>query len=69
MRPLVVGLTVAVLAGCGVETTTTAATGAAIKKQEIEAGKQTQERVRQQIDQALEQAQQRAQPAEDPPAR
>ena len=61
MKNLIIALAVAALAGCGVETATTAATGAAIKKQELEAGKKTMERAQQKIDQAMEQAQQRAQ--------
>lgn len=55
------------LAGCGVETATTAATGAAIKKQEVEQGKKTMEHAQQKIGQALESqqhAQQQRQPAE-----
>jgi len=44
----------AALGGCGVETATTAATGAAIKKQEIDAGKQTMEQVQQKIGEARE---------------
>lgn len=50
----------AALAGCGVETATTAATGAAIKKQEVEEGKKTMDRVQQKVGQAMEQMQQRA---------
>ena len=50
----------AALAGCGVETATTAATGAAIKKQEVEEGKKTMEQARQNVGQAMEQVQQRA---------
>ncbi len=60
MKQLIIVLAIAALAGCGVETATTAATGAAIKKQEIEEGKKTMEQMRQNIDQAMEQAQQRA---------
>ncbi len=51
------------LAACGVDTATTAATGAAIKKQEVEEGKRTQDRAQQKIDQMQEQMQQRAQQA------
>ena len=51
------------LAACGVETATTAATGAAIKKQEVEQGKKTMEQAQQRIGQALD-AQQQRQPAE-----
>jgi len=61
----VVLLVIAALAGCGVDTATTAATGASIKKQEVEEGKRTQERTQQKIDQMQEQMQQRAQQAAD----
>ncbi len=50
----------AALAGCGVETATTAATGAAIKKQEIDQGKRTLEDAKLKIEQAAQQTQQRA---------
>ncbi|MSP97608.1 MAG: hypothetical protein EXR29_10390 [Betaproteobacteria bacterium] len=60
MRILIVLCAFAALAGCGVETATTAATGAAIKKQELEEGKKTLEQVQQKIGQAMEQTQQRA---------
>jgi Ni/Co efflux regulator RcnB len=60
MRILIAVVAVAVLAGCGAETATTAATGAAIKKREIEEGKKTMDRARENIDKALEQGQQRA---------
>lgn len=56
-----VALAVVTLAGCGVETATTAATGAAIKAKEVEAAKKTQDQTRQKIDQAMDQMQQRAQ--------
>lgn len=65
MKRLVVALALIALGGCGVESASTAATVAAMKKREIEEGKKTQERMKQQIDQAMEQAQQRAQHAED----
>ena len=65
MRMLVVAFTIVALAGCGVETATTAATGAAIKKQELEEGKKTLEQVQQKIGQAMEQAQQRAEKNEE----
>jgi hypothetical protein len=69
MRKLIVVLYTATLAGCGVDTATTAATGASIKKQEIEQGKKTQERVQQKIGEAVEQMQQRAQQAGEADAR
>ena len=43
------------IAGCGVETATTAATGAAIKKQELDQGKQTMQQAQQKVDQAAQQ--------------
>lgn len=59
MRQLIAVLAVGALAGCGVETATTAATGAAIKK-EAEQGKKTLEQVQQKIDRAMDETQQRA---------
>jgi hypothetical protein len=49
------------LAACGVETAGTAATGAAIKKQELEEGKRTQQRTQQKIDDATKAMQDSAQ--------
>jgi hypothetical protein len=63
MRQLIPAIAVVILAGCGVDTATTAATGASIKKQEMEEGKRTQDRAQQKIDQMQEQMQQRAQQA------
>jgi len=63
MRQLITAVAVVILAGCGVDTATTAATGASIKKQEMEEGKRTQDRAQQKIDQMQEQMQQRAQQA------
>lgn len=51
------------VSACGVETAGTAATGAAIKKQELEQGKQTMEQMQQKLDQANQQVQQRAEQA------
>jgi hypothetical protein len=59
----------AALAGCGVESTTAVATGAAIKKQELEEGQKTQQRAQQKIDQAVELMNQRAQQSQDTNAR
>ena len=75
MRYLILVVAVAMLGGCGVDTATTAATGARIKKQELEDGKRTQERAQQKIDEMMEQmrqmqqAQQQAQQAGDAGAR
>ena len=60
MQKLVIVLMLLAFAGCGVETATTAATGAAIKKREVEEGKKTMEQAQQKIGAAMEQAQQRA---------
>ena len=51
------------LSACGVESASTAATGAAIKKQELEQGKKTMEQMQQRLDQANLQVQQRAEQA------
>ena len=51
------------LGACGVETASTAATGAAIKKQELEQGRKTMDQMQQKIDQANLQSQQRAEQA------
>lgn len=53
----------ALFAGCGVETATTAATGAAIKKQEVDQGKRTMDDAREKVEQAAHQARQRAEQA------
>jgi len=60
MKQLVVVILIAALAGCGVETASTAATAAAIKKKEIEEGQKTMEQTKQKIDAAMQQTQQRA---------
>lgn len=65
MRRLITVCAVAMLGGCGVETATTAATGAAIKAKEVEAAKKTQDQTRQKIDQTMEKMQQRSQQAGD----
>jgi hypothetical protein len=60
MRTLAGLAMIASLTACGVETATTAATGAVIKKQEMEEGKKTMERSQAKVEQALQQMQQRA---------
>ena len=60
MRTLFALALAAALAGCGLETASTAATAASIKKQEMQEGKKTMERAQQKIDGAMQQAQQRA---------
>jgi len=58
---LAAALAALMLAACGVETAGTAATGAAIKKQELEEGKRTQQRATEKIDQATKAMQESAQ--------
>jgi phage tail tape-measure protein len=53
MRQFFMILVVMALAGCGVETASTAATAAAIKKQELEQGKRTMEQAQQKIDRSM----------------
>jgi curli biogenesis system outer membrane secretion channel CsgG len=60
MKTFLVIAMAATLAGCGLETASTAATAASIKKQELQEGKKTMERAQQKIDGAMQQAQQRA---------
>jgi hypothetical protein len=63
MRTLICAIALTLLGGCGVDTATTAATGASIKKQEMEEGKRTQDRAQQRIENMQDQMQQRAQQA------
>lgn len=52
------------LAGCGVESASSAATAAALKKQEIEQGRKSMAQFQQQLDLATQAAQQRAEQAD-----
>lgn len=65
MRTLLAIAAAAALAGCGVETASTAASAAAIKKQELEQGQKTMQQTRQKIDGAMQQMQQRGSQAAD----
>ncbi len=60
---LVIALTIAA-SGCGVETASTAATAAALKQKELEAGKKTLAESEKKIGQAMERIQQNAQKPE-----
>ena len=60
MKPVLAIIATAVLAGCGVETASTAASAASIKKQELEQGQKTLQRAQQKIDGAMQQVHQRA---------
>ena len=64
MKRFIFLIAAAALAGCGVETASTAATAAALKKQEIEQGKKTLEQSQQKIGNAMEQMQQSSQSRE-----
>jgi curli biogenesis system outer membrane secretion channel CsgG len=59
MKTFLVIAASAVLAGCGVETATTAATAGSIKKQELQQGQKTMQHAQQKIDAAAQQMQQR----------
>ena len=65
MRTLLALAIAATPAGCGVETASTAATAASIKKQELQEGQKTMQRAQQNIDGAMQQVQQRADPSEE----
>ncbi len=65
MKSLVFALAAVSLAACGVETAGTAASAAAMKKQEIEQGKKTMQDAQQKIDQAVQAGAQRTQSEEE----
>jgi len=60
MKTLLAITAIAALAGCGVDTATSAATAASIKKQELVQGQKTMQQAQQKIDAAMQQMQQRA---------
>ena len=60
MRVAIAGICCSLFSACGVETASTAATAAAIRKQELDAGKQSIERAQKKINQAVQLQQQRA---------
>lgn len=64
MRTLIAVAAAAVLAGCGMDTATSAATAASLKKQELQEGQRTMQRAQQKIDGAMQQMQERAASAE-----
>ena len=61
MNRILMALTLAALAGCGVETMGTAATSAVLKKQELDQGKSNLQQAQQKIDRAVQQMNQSAQ--------
>jgi NifU-like protein involved in Fe-S cluster formation len=60
--PLIAALA---LSGCGLDTASSAATAAALKKQELEQGKKTLEQTQQKIGEAMQQVEQSQQSRED----
>lgn len=64
-RLIAITLALTGLAGCGADAVGSAATGAAVKQQELEAGQAAQQRVQQQLQQGLDLGQQRTQQADD----
>ena len=60
MKPGLLLGSVFILAGCGVEVASTAATSAAVKKQEVDAAQQTKAMAQEKIDRATQAIQQRA---------
>jgi hypothetical protein len=60
MKTLLAIIAVAAVAGCGVDTATSAATAGSIKKQELQEGQKTMQRAQERIDAAAQQMQTRA---------
>ena len=60
MRTLLIAFSIVLLTACGVETATTAATVAEMKRREMEQAKKTMEQAKQKIDQATQQIQKSA---------
>jgi outer membrane biogenesis lipoprotein LolB len=60
MKTLVAITAAALLAGCGLDTASSAATAASLKKQELEQGQKTMQQAQQKIDSAMQQVQERA---------
>jgi len=59
MKMLIALAASAMLAACGVEVATTAATAASIKKQELEQGQKTMQQMQQKINGTMQQVQER----------
>ena len=59
MNKLLISIVFFMLCGCGLETAGTAATGASLKKQELEEGQKTMQRVEDRMGQMNEQMQDR----------
>jgi F0F1-type ATP synthase epsilon subunit len=65
MKRIIPLIAAAALSACGLDTASSAATAAALKKQELEQGKKTQDQAQQKIGQAMDQLQQSQQSREN----
>lgn len=65
MKSVAMLLMLGMLAACGVETASTAATSAALKKQELEQGRATMDKMQRDLDAVNKQAAQRAAQADE----
>ena len=65
MNKVLISIVFFMLCGCGLETAGTAATGASLKKQELEEGQKTMQRVEDRMGQMNEQMQDRMKGLED----
>ena len=60
MKMLIAMAAASLLAGCGIDAASSAATAAALKKQEIQEGQRTMQQAQQKINSAMQQMQDRA---------
>ncbi len=65
MKYIVAAIAIAALAGCGLDAASSAATSAALKKQQMERGKKALEAAQQQIDKGVALQQERIESAGD----
>ena len=65
MKSILLFIAALSLTACGVETASTAASSAALKKKEIEQAQETQRQIQQQTAEALQQAQKRSEQADE----
>lgn len=65
MKTILAFVAIAALAGCGVDTASSAATAGSIKKQELQEGQKSMQRAQERIDAASQQMQSRANSSQD----
>jgi hypothetical protein len=65
MKYIVAAIAIVALGGCGLDVASSAATSAALKKQQMEQGKKTLEAAQRQIDKGVELQQERIESATD----